>query len=102
MAHNRHAQGTAGQAAHGSPTSGGLRLGIEHFPSQANFVTARLDADELAGALAGAGIVIRPGSDLGMPGWVRITVGWAPQMAVLRSALRALAGRAADGKTAVR
>jgi histidinol-phosphate aminotransferase len=70
------------------------RLRIEHFPSQANFVTARLDAGQLAAALFRSGIVIRPGDDLGMPGWVRITVGWAPQMAVLRGALRAVAGQA--------
>src|SRR5260370_38673104 len=35
MAHNMHAQRTAGQAAHGSPTSGGLRL-ADHVPSKRN------------------------------------------------------------------
>jgi histidinol-phosphate aminotransferase len=67
------------------------RLGIEHFPSQANFVTARLDHGEVARALDGSGLVVRPGDDLGLPGWVRISIGWAPQMAVLRRALRDLA-----------
>jgi histidinol-phosphate aminotransferase len=77
------------------------RLGIEYFPSQANFVTARLDPGAVAGALAGSGLVVRPGDDLGLPGWVRISIGWAPQMAVLRRALRKLApGKRAPGKLA--
>ncbi|HXW78704.1 MAG TPA: hypothetical protein VEJ84_04350, partial [Acidimicrobiales bacterium] len=63
------------------------RLGVEYFPSQANFVTARLDLDALAPALAAAGTVVRSGVDLGLPGWARISIGWAPQMAVLRSVL---------------
>jgi histidinol-phosphate aminotransferase len=63
------------------------RLGVEYFPSQANFVTARLDLDELATDLAAAGTVVRSGADLGLPGWARISIGWAPQMAVLRSVL---------------
>ena len=67
-----------------------IRLGVEYFPSQANFVTARLDPDLVAPALAGCGLVVRSGDDLGLPGWVRISVGWAPQMAQLRSVLRTL------------
>jgi histidinol-phosphate aminotransferase len=67
------------------------RLGVEHFPSQANFVTARLDPGAVDRALDGSGLVVRPGDDLGLPGWVRISIGWAPQMAVLRRALRDLA-----------
>ena len=62
-------------------------LGVEYFPSQANFVTARLDVEALAPALAASGTVIRSGADLGIPGWARISIGWPPQMAVLRSAL---------------
>lgn len=62
-------------------------LGVEHFDSQANFVTARLDLGLLAPALAATGTVLRPGADLGIPGWTRISIGWAPQMAVLRSVL---------------
>ncbi|MBV9451468.1 MAG: histidinol-phosphate aminotransferase family protein, partial [Streptosporangiaceae bacterium] len=64
------------------------RLGVAHFPSQANFVTARLDPHLVAPALAGCGLVVRSGDDLGLPGWVRISVGWAPQMAQLRGVLR--------------
>jgi histidinol-phosphate aminotransferase len=64
------------------------RLGVEYFPSQASFVTARLDPALLGPALAGCGLVVRSGADLGLPGWVRISVGWAPQMARLRGVLR--------------
>ena len=68
------------------------RLSIEYFPSQANFVTARLDARIVAPALENSGLVVRAGEDLGMPGWVRISVGWAPRMAELRRVLRTVAG----------
>ena len=70
------------------------RLGVEYFPSQANFVTARLDLDALAPALAASGTVVRSGADLGLPGWARISIGWAPQMAVLRSILYSRLGPA--------
>jgi len=70
-------------------------LEIEHFPSQANFVTARLDLDGFGPALAAGGIVVRSGADLGLPGWARISIGWAPQMAVLRSTLYSRLGAGA-------
>jgi histidinol-phosphate aminotransferase len=76
------------------------RLSIDYLPSQANFVTARLDPRAVGSALAGSGLVVRPGDDLGMPGWVRISIGWAPQMAVLRAALRGLAPGAAPAPAA--
>jgi histidinol-phosphate aminotransferase len=63
--------------------------GVDHYPSQANFVTARLDAAVFGPALAATGTVVRAGEDLGLPGWVRISIGWAPQMAVLRDVLAA-------------
>jgi histidinol-phosphate aminotransferase len=63
-------------------------LGVEYFPSQANFVTARLDLGRLGPALAASGTVVRSGADLGIPGWARISIGWAPQMAVLRHVLQ--------------
>ena len=67
------------------------RLGISYFPSQASFVTARIDHARMAPALAASGIAVRPGEDLGLPGWVRISIGWAPQMALLRQVLRRVA-----------
>jgi histidinol-phosphate aminotransferase len=68
---------------------------VEYFPSQANFVTARLDLAALTPALAATGTVVRSGADLGLPGWARISIGWAPQMAVLRGVLGARFGRTA-------
>ena len=66
------------------------RLGVEHYASQANFITARLEAGLVGPPLAASGLVVRPGADLGLPGWVRISIGWAPQMAALRAVLREL------------
>jgi histidinol-phosphate aminotransferase len=63
--------------------SQGLReAGLESFPSVANFVLARVDVDDaaLAEGLAARGLLIRPGSDFGLPGSVRITVGPIPLM----------------------
>lgn len=59
-------------------TSRLLAAGIEAVPSQANFVLALTGGDEreLADALAAReGLLVRPGSDFGIPGAVRITVG---------------------------
>jgi histidinol-phosphate aminotransferase len=61
----------------------GLReAGLEPLPSQTNFVLARLDGDDeaLAEGLAARGILIRPGTDFGLPASVRITVGPATLM----------------------
>lgn len=72
-------------------------LGAHYFPSQANFVTARLDLGQLGPPLAASGTVVRAGSDLGLPGWARISVGWAPQMAVLRAVLQSVLAPATTG-----
>ncbi len=69
-------------------------LGAGYFPSQANFVTAQLDLGRLGPALAASGTVLRPGADLGIPGWARISVGWPPQMAILRATLHSVLGTA--------
>lgn len=72
-------------------------LGIPYYPSQANFVTVRLAHRAIAAALREAGLTVRAGEDLGLPGWVRISVGWAPQMAILRDVLRGLGERREAG-----
>jgi histidinol-phosphate aminotransferase len=56
--------------------------GLQPLPSVANFVLARVDVDDaaLAERLARRGLLIRPGSDFGLPGYVRITVGPTPLM----------------------
>lgn len=66
-----------------------LEAGLEPLPSQANFVMARVDVDdgELAEGLAARGILIRPGHDFGLPGYVRITVGPAPLMERVKAAI---------------
>jgi histidinol-phosphate aminotransferase len=61
----------------------GLRAaGAEPLPAAANFVLARVGGDDrlLAEELARQGLLIRPGSELGLPGYVRITVGPVPLM----------------------
>jgi len=51
--------------------------GLRPLESSANFVLAALDVDdgELAERLLRRGILVRPGTELGLPGWARITVG---------------------------
>jgi histidinol-phosphate aminotransferase len=63
--------------------SDGLRAaGLEPLASVTNFVLTRLDVDDvaLADLLAERGLLIRPGSDYGLPGYARITVGPLPLM----------------------
>jgi histidinol-phosphate aminotransferase len=50
--------------------------GIEVVPSQSNFVLLRLGIDErpVCDELMRQGILIRPGSTLGLPGYVRVTM----------------------------
>jgi histidinol-phosphate aminotransferase len=60
------------------------RLGLEAIPSQTNFVlVANRDDHGLGGwpeALATAGISVRPGENLGVPGWHRVTLGTPQDM----------------------
>ena len=61
--------------------------GMAPVPSSANFVLVELggaDDIELAEALVRRGVLIRPGSELGLPGWARITV--APDEVMDRAA----------------
>jgi len=56
--------------------------GLRPLPSDANFVLTPLDADDIAvaEALARRGLLVRPGSEFGLPGYARITVGPAELM----------------------
>lgn len=66
-----------------------VELGIEHFHSQANFVTLRPhDLVGLKQALSDAGLVARDGADLGLQGWLRVSIGAPPEMATLRAVMR--------------
>jgi histidinol-phosphate aminotransferase len=51
--------------------------GLEVFPSEANFLLVRVPSDdlELAEALLVSGLLVRPGRDFGMPGYIRATIG---------------------------
>lgn len=57
-------------------------IGVEPLPSEANFLLARVGVDDvaLAEALAERGLLIRAGSEFGLEGYIRITVGPAPLM----------------------
>ncbi len=71
--------------------------GCEPYPSSANFVLAGVGVDDvlLAEGLARRGLLVRPGSELGLPGHVRVTVGPEPimrrvaaELGVVRAELR--------------
>jgi histidinol-phosphate aminotransferase len=56
--------------------------GIESLPSQANFLLVNVGGDDaaLAGELTVRGFLVRPGTEFGLDGWVRVTVGPPPLM----------------------
>ncbi len=56
--------------------------GMEPAPSQANFVLVRIGVDdvEAAEALVRRGLLVRPGSEFGLDGYLRVTVGPEPLM----------------------
>ena len=56
--------------------------GLDPVPSQANFLLVGVQADDLAvaKALLRRGLLVRPGQDFGMPGYLRITIGPLPLM----------------------
>jgi histidinol-phosphate aminotransferase len=64
--------------------------GIEHWPSQTNFVTVRVgdDGPALLAELRALGIAVRDGADLGIPGWVRVSIGAPAQMVLVQSAFQ--------------
>jgi histidinol-phosphate aminotransferase len=56
--------------------------GMESLPSEANFLLAEVGGDDaaLAGELVVRGFLVRPGSEFGLHGWIRVTVGPSPLM----------------------
>jgi histidinol-phosphate aminotransferase len=77
-------------------------VGAEPAPSHANFVLARVGGDdrELVRELAERdGLIVRPGSEYGLAGHVRITVG-PPEL--MRRVAAAVGERIAPGRTASR
>jgi histidinol-phosphate aminotransferase len=69
-------------------------MGFEPADSQANFCwfsLGDLDEDEVVGALAKAGVAVRPGTPLGGPGHLRVTYGTRPENERFLEALRSAA-----------
>jgi histidinol-phosphate aminotransferase len=62
---------------------------LEPFPSEANFLLVRVRGDDLAlaEALLRRGLLVRPGQDFGMPGYIRATIGPLPLMQRLAGAI---------------
>ena len=57
-------------------------LGLEVVPSQANFLLIRVPIDDLslAETLLTRGLLVRPGHQVGVPGYIRVTIGPVPLM----------------------
>ena len=56
-------------------------MGLATIPSRANFVCIRVDRDDNAvfSDLLRQGVIVRPGSVLGLPGYIRVSIGTMPQ-----------------------
>lgn len=53
-----------------------MDMGIKVFPTHTNFLLLEMeDADLVTEHLLHEGVIIRPGSDLGIPGYLRVSVG---------------------------
>ncbi len=57
--------------------SGLKKIGLQHWPSEANFVLIKthLDEDKLTEQMLKNGIMVRPAGNFGAPGCIRITIG---------------------------
>ena len=71
------------------------KLGLDFIPSVANFIAVKVgDGARVYGELLRRGVIVRPVASYGMPEYLRVSVGTAPQNARLLSALaEALAAR---------
>lgn len=68
--------------------SGLKRLGLEHIPSHANFVTFKAgDAKAVNQKLLRQGVIVRPIDGYGMPEWLRVSIGTEPENARFLEAL---------------
>jgi histidinol-phosphate aminotransferase len=70
--------------------------GIESLPSEANFLLVAVGGDDaaLAADLVMRGFLVRPGSEFGLGGWIRVTVGPPPLMERFATELAAARERA--------
>jgi histidinol-phosphate aminotransferase len=68
-------------------------IGLEYVPTQANFILVNNGKyPDLFNRLLRQGVIVRAGEPLGLPGYVRITIGDDAQNDRLEKALRAIAG----------
>lgn len=75
--------------------AGFAALGLEFVPSQANFMLVRVgDGARVFDGLQRRGVIVRPVKSYGLPEWLRVTVGTAPQNERLLAELAAVLGRA--------
>lgn len=53
------------------------KMGLEYVPSQANFIMVNVNGDDkkIHEYLLNSGYIIRPGFLLGIPGWIRVSIG---------------------------
>jgi histidinol-phosphate aminotransferase len=64
------------------------RLGLEHIPSHGNFVTFKAgDGAAVNQKLLQQGVIVRPIGGYGLPEWLRVTIGKAPENARFLEAL---------------
>ncbi len=65
--------------------------GLTVVPSQANFMLLRVgDSMAVCEALLRRGLIVRPGENLGVPGWIRVSVGTDDDMERFGTALAAV------------
>jgi histidinol-phosphate aminotransferase len=79
----------------------GLRdAGAHPFPSEANFVLADVGVDDvaLARSLLRRGLLVRPGSEFGLDGTIRVTVGPEPLMTRFTAELAAARAELVDAR----
>jgi len=86
------------------------RLGLHVYPSAANFVAvatpgrpdgSQMRATDAYEALLTRGVITRSGDALGLPGYLRVTIGTAEENDVFLAALEALASGELDARPAV-
>lgn len=70
-------------------------LGLRYIPSFANFlmIDVERDGDEAASLFLAAGIVLRSGREVGLPQWIRVTIGTAEENQRVFAILRQLAAQ---------
>ncbi len=67
------------------------RMGLEHVPSQANFVAVKVgDGDGVYRRLLDHGVIVRSIRGFGMPEWLRVTVGLPEELDRFEAAFQAV------------